>query len=43
MELTNEQKKIIIDLLLQLSLPLSQAPVVLEIVEILKKQVEKRG
>jgi len=41
MELTKEQKRIIIELLLQISIPVGQASAVIEIINILKEQVEK--
>lgn len=40
-ELTKEQKKIIIDLLLQISVKVAEAPIVIEIINILKEQIEK--
>lgn len=44
MELTQEEKQIIINLLLQISIPVNQAPIVIKIIDKLKgDKVNKEG
>ena len=43
MELTNQEKQIVVNLLSQISIPVSQAPVVIEIIKKLQPQEIKEN